>query len=154
MRPSSFCTTLLEPSRAFSGFYNTFNGKVAGVTSGTGVSVSTTGNIATVNLATAGTAGTYAKVTTDAYGRVTAGTTLAGTDITSSLGFTPLNKAGDAMSGALTLPANGLVAGTNQLVLANSNVGIGTTAPTSTLDVQKSFGGGMPCDNRKMLDVS
>ena len=124
--------------------YNTFNGKVAGVTSGTGVTVSTTGNIATVNLATAGSAGTYAKVTTDAYGRVTAGTTLASSDITSSLGFTPINKAGDTMSGALVLPANGLVAGTNQLVLANSNVGIGTTAPTSTLDVQKSFGGGMP----------
>ena len=47
-----------------------------------------------------GTAGTYAKVTTDAYGRVTAGTTLASSDITSSLGFTPINKAGDTMSGA------------------------------------------------------
>ena len=113
--------------------YNTFNSKVAGVTSGTGVSVSTTGNIATVNLATAGTVGTYAKVTTDAYGRVTAGTTLVSSDITSSLGFTPLNKAGDTMSGALTLPANGLVAGTNQFVLANGNVGIGTTSPGSIL---------------------
>ena len=162
--------------------YNTFNGKVAGVTSGTGVSVSTTGNIATVNLATAGTAGTYAKVTTDAfgrvsagttlsstdippisaslvtsgtlntaqlptagnagtyakvttdaYGRVTAGTTLASSDITSSLGFTPINKAGDTMTGALTMPLNGLIAGTSQLVLANGNVGIGTTNPTSLL---------------------
>ncbi|MCX6106335.1 MAG: hypothetical protein NTY08_10960 [Proteobacteria bacterium] len=113
--------------------YNTFNGKVAGVTSGTGVSVSTTGNIATVNLATAGTAGTYAKVTTDAYGRVTAGSTLAGSDVTSALGFVPINKAGDTMSGAITLPSNGLVAGTNQLVLANGNVGIGTTAPGSIL---------------------
>ena len=116
--------------------YNTFNGKVAGVTSGTGVSVSTTGNIATVNLATAGTAGTYAKVTTDAYGRVTAGTTLTSSDVTSSLGFTPINKAGDTMSGAITLPANGLVAGTNQLVLANGNVGIGTTSPSAKLSVR------------------
>ena len=39
------------------------------------------------------------------------------------------------MSGVLTLPANGLVAGTNQLVLANSNVGIGTTSPVYALDV-------------------
>ena len=115
--------------------YNTFNGKVAGVTSGTGVSVSTTGNIATVNLATAGTVGTYAKVTTDAYGRVTAGSTLAGSDVTSALGFAPINKAGDTMSGAITLPSNGLVAGTNQLVLANGNVGIGTTNPGYNLQV-------------------
>jgi hypothetical protein len=115
--------------------YNTFNGKVAGVASGTGVTVSTTGNIATVSLSNAGTAGTYAKVTTDAYGRVSAGTTLASGDITSSLGFTPINKAGDTMNGSLVLAANGLTAGTNQLVLANGNVGIGTTAPGATLDL-------------------
>ena len=126
--------------------YNTFNGKVAGVTSGTGVTVSTTGNIATVNLATAGTAGTYAKVTTDAYGRVTAGTTLVSSDVTSSLGFTPINKAGDSMNGALVLPANGLTAGTNQLVLANGNVGIGSTAPGAKLDVNGTIKitGGIP----------
>ena len=48
---------------------------------------------------------------------------------------TKLAKAGDTMSGSLTLPANGLVAGTNQLVLSGGNVGIGTTAPTKALDV-------------------
>ena len=164
--------------------YNTFNGKVANVVSGAGVSVGTTGNIVTVNLAnlgtagtyakvttddygrvtagttlsvgdipslpaslitsgtlntaqlpTAGTAGTYAKVTTDAYGRVTAGTTLASSDITNTLGFTPINKAGDTMSGALILPPDGLTAGTNQLVLVSGKVGIGTTAPGSLLTV-------------------
>jgi hypothetical protein len=36
-------------------------------------------------------------------------------------------KSGDIMSGTLTLPANGLVAGTNQLVLSGGNVGIGAT---------------------------
>lgn len=37
----------------------------------------------TLSLATVGTAGTYAKVTTDAYGRVTSGTTLSASDIPS-----------------------------------------------------------------------
>jgi len=167
--------------------YNTLNSKVSGVTSGSGVTVSTTGNLATVSLSAAGTAGSYAKVTTDAYGRVTAGTTLsaadipplpaslitsgtlntaqlpttgtvgtfakvttdaygrvsagttlASSDITSSLGFTPINKAGDSITGILSLSANGLVAGTNQLVLANGNVGIGTTAPNKLLQISSS----------------
>ena len=46
--------------------------------------------------------------------------------------------AGDTMTGSLTLPANGLVAGTNQLVLAGGNVGIGTTNPLNKLQVEFS----------------
>src|SRR5262249_43165257 len=46
-----------------------------------------------------------------------------------------VTKAGDTMSGTLNLPANGLVAGTNQLVLSGGNVGIGTATPQSALDV-------------------
>jgi hypothetical protein len=42
---------------------------------------------------------------------------------------------GDTMSGALALPANGLAAGVNQLVLSGGNVGIGTTTPAAKLDV-------------------
>ena len=239
--------------------YNTFNGKVAGVTSGTGVTVSTTGNIATVNLSTTGTSGTYSKVTTDAYGRVSVGTTLsssdippisaslitsgtlntaqlptagtagtyakvttdtygrvssgttlvatdlpphsaalissgtlsvanggtgltstptngqvligngtnyslstlsagAGVSITNTAGgitvaatadaSTKVSKTGDTMTGALTVPLNGLIAGTSQLVLANGNVGIGTTAPTDKLYIVSSAGGsGLTIDN-------
>ena len=44
--------------------------------------------------------------------------------------------AGSTMTGVLNLPANGLVAGSNQLVLSGGNVGIGTTSPYGTLDVR------------------
>lgn len=46
-----------------------------------------------------------------------------------------VNVTGDTMTGSLTLPLNGLVAGTNQLVLAGGNVGMGTTSPTQKLEV-------------------
>jgi hypothetical protein len=48
---------------------------------------------------------------------------------------TKVTKAGDTMTGALTLPANGLKAGGNQLVLANGNVGIGTSNPLQGLEL-------------------
>ncbi len=51
-------------------------------------------------------------------------------------------KAGDTMTGTLNLPANGLVAGTNQLSLSGGNVGIGTTAPGGLLEVSKSQNAG------------
>jgi hypothetical protein len=59
------------------------------------------------------------------------GITIAATADTS----TKVSKTGDTMTGALTMPLNGLIAGTSQLVLANGNVGIGTTAPTVKLSV-------------------
>ena len=46
--------------------------------------------------------------------------------------------AGATMTGVLNLPANGLVAGTNQLVLSGGNVGIGTSAPANVLDVYRA----------------
>jgi hypothetical protein len=46
-----------------------------------------------------------------------------------------LNKAGDTMTGTLNLPANGLVAGSNQLVLSGGKVGIGTASPSAKLHV-------------------
>jgi len=50
--------------------------------------------------------------------------------------------AGSTMTGVLKLPANGLVAGTNQLVLSGGNVGIGTTSPVSKLDVKGGISAG------------
>jgi len=51
---------------------------------------------------------------------------------------TPANYvavAGSTMTGALNLPANGLIAGTSQLVLSSGNVGIGTSSPVASLHV-------------------
>jgi len=48
---------------------------------------------------------------------------------------TKVSKAGDTMTGVLNLPANGLVAGTTQLVLSGGNVGIGFTSPAAKLGV-------------------
>jgi hypothetical protein len=47
--------------------------------------------------------GLFRKLNTDGYGRVTGTTSVIPSDITSALGFTPVNKAGDAMTGPLTV---------------------------------------------------
>lgn len=52
-----------------------------------------------------------------------------------ALGFTPVNKAGDSMTGPLNLPTNGLAVGTSQLVVSSGNVGIGTNNPLVPLQV-------------------
>lgn len=44
-------------------------------------------------------------------------------------------KTGDTMSGALSLPTDGLVAGTNELVLTGGKIGIGTATPKAALHV-------------------
>lgn len=47
-----------------------------------------------------------------------------------------VSKAGDSMTGPLSLPANGLSVGSTQLVVSGGSVGIGTTTPRSKLDVE------------------
>ncbi|WP_374029953.1 tail fiber domain-containing protein [Bdellovibrio bacteriovorus] len=69
----------------------------------TGDVTSTAGSL-TTTLANSGvTAGTYSKVTVDAKGRVTVGANIGSSDVTTALGYTPVNKAGDVMSGLLGL---------------------------------------------------
>ncbi len=73
-----------------------------------------------VTLAASGVvAGTYTKLTVDTKGRVTVGASLSSGDVTTALGFTPVNKAGDTMTGFLTLnadPTTNLQAATKQYV--------------------------------------
>lgn len=52
-----------------------------------------------------------------------------------ALGFTPVNIAGDTMTGALNLPSNGLAVGANELVVSGGKVGVGTGSPSSKLEV-------------------
>lgn len=74
----------------------------------------------TVTLANSGvTAGTYAKVTVNAKGLVTGSAALASGDITTALGFTPLNKAGDTITGQLT---SSVVTGTAPFVITSTTL--------------------------------
>lgn len=59
-----------------------------------------------VDLATVTDSGTgsFKKITVDSYGRVSGTTSVTSSDITTSLGYTPVNKAGDTMTGGLTAP--------------------------------------------------
>ena len=47
-----------------------------------------------------------------------------------------VSKAGDTMTGPLALPANALVVGSDQLVVGDNRIGIGTSAPNAKLDVR------------------
>lgn len=89
------------------------------ITNGDGIS----GN-PTIDLANSGvSASTYTKVTVDVYGRVTSGASISSSDVTTALTYTPVNKAGDTMTGALTLsadPVNPLHAATKQYVDATA----------------------------------
>lgn len=116
------------------------NGIVARTTSGTYASRTLTGTASnivvtngdgvagnpTVNLATVGSAQTnfFGQITTDAFGRVTSTAAATSGNITTALGYTPVNKAGDTMSGALNMGAfniTNLAAPVNGTDAANKN---------------------------------
>lgn len=69
---------------------------------------------------------------------------LTSSQVTGALSYTPVNKAGDTMTGTLNLPSNGLAVGTNQLVVSGGNVGIGITTPVTKFQVSGDaiIGGG------------
>jgi len=107
----------------------------------------TNGSIATVDLANASVTAaklsgvTAANVGADAAGAAAAVQTNLGAHTASTANPHAVTAAqagavavaGDTMTGTLNLPANGLVAGTNQLVLSGGKVGIGTTTPAGEL---------------------
>jgi len=106
-----------------------------GDATGTAVVSGASGSIA-LTLANSGvTAGTYTSVTVDAKGRVTVGGSISQAQILSALGFTPVNKAGDTMAGALNWAPLVTVssAATTPIGAAGSNAVIisGTTTITA-----------------------
>src|SRR5690606_13049053 len=56
-------------------------------------------------------------------------------DFSTSVAAASVSKAGDTMTGALGLPANGLTVGTNQIVTYEGNVGIGVSQPDAKLEI-------------------
>jgi hypothetical protein len=78
---------------------------LTGDVTGTSGSFDGSGNLSfAATLANSGvTAGTYLKVTVDAKGRVTGASAMTSGDVTSSLGFTPANKAGDSFTGSISV---------------------------------------------------
>jgi hypothetical protein len=79
-----------------------------------------------VTLASVGTAGTYTKVTTDAKGRVTSGTTLSAGDIP-ALSYLPLS--GGTLTGAVTISSNNPTPLTlARTSAANSNIAFTNTS--------------------------
>ena len=62
-----------------------------------------------------------------------------GAALTGVLDTTKVSKAGDTMTGTLTLPANGLSVGGTQLVASGGKIGIGVTPTTDALEVNGSI---------------
>ena len=70
-------------------------------------------------LATSGVvAGTYTKITVDAKGRATSGTSLSGTDVTNALGYTPWHSGNDGLGSGLDAD---LLDGYNSATAATAN---------------------------------
>lgn len=80
-----------------------FNSKLGPATAFSG---DVSGTYSALNLSNTGVAaGTYTKVVVDAKGRVLSASQISGGDINSALGYAPLNKTGDTMTGVLGLYA-------------------------------------------------
>jgi phage-related tail fiber protein len=104
-----------------------------------------------LTLKSVGTAGTYTKVTTDAQGRVSSGTSLGSSDVTGALGFTPANKAGDTFTGNVVVQGDLTVSGNyittvsetlnveDNLITLNSNIS-GSTTPTENAGIEVKRG--------------
>jgi microcystin-dependent protein len=74
-------------------------------------------------------------------GAITAGNNIAVSNAAGTITISAVSdsskvtKSGDTMTGSLTLPSNGLVVGSNQLVASGGNLGIGSVSPGAKLDL-------------------
>lgn len=98
----------------------------------------------TLTLASVGTAGTYTKVTTDAKGRVTSGTTLSAGDIP-NLSASYLSVSGGTLSGNLTvggdLTVNGTLTSINSTTVTVDDINIELGSTASPTDATSNGGG-------------
>lgn len=102
------------------------------VTNGSGVA----GN-PTINLAAVGTPVTssFVDITTDAYGRITATSAVTSSNITTALGYTPINKAGDTVTGTLTFTSGTVTGVTSPVNSSDVATKAYVDATASSLDV-------------------
>ena len=112
---------------------------VSSLTQGTGITVSGTageGWSPTISITNVGTSGTYTKVTTNAQGQVTSGTTLSSTDIPSldteklTTGTLPVARGG---TGTTTSTGSGSVVLSTSPVLTTPNIGVATGASFNSI---------------------
>ena len=105
---------------------------LTGDITGTGLS-----SIATSLSPTGVAQGTYSKVTVDTKGRVTAGANFTSTEIVAALGYTPLNKAGDAMTGTFSFAPTVNVASANNALVGSAvsnSIALSGTTTVNTFD--------------------
>ncbi len=92
----------------------------------------------TVTRAQEGTSASIKNLAGKTYKMILSPTAKTISDISSAI-TARVAKTGDTMTGTLNLPTNGLIVGTNQLVVSGGNVGIGTTSPTVTLGLGMNY---------------
>jgi len=115
----------------------------------TGTNITSSGTIKMPNV---GTAGTYAKVTTDAQGRVTAGAALAEADIPN---LTAAGKvSGGAVSGSINVGAGNTVTATYLSSTTDSTQSLRIFEPTNTHKVTLSVPGGLTADWNFILPLT
>jgi hypothetical protein len=78
----------------------------------------------------------------DTKGRVSAGAAIAASDVTSALTYTPLNKAGDTLVGALAMSANDITNAGNITMAANKYLGLSANSTNGTVAGQMWYDAG------------
>jgi hypothetical protein len=125
-------------------------GSVTTIDTGTGLAGGPITSAGTISLANVGTAGTYTKVTTNAHGQITNGTTLTASDIP-SLDASKINSGTLAVAlggtGALSFTNNGILVGSGTAPLS-------ATVAGAQYQVLRAEAGGTPAFGAMNLDQS